>query len=213
MQIFKIIDYEFKVCFWKRDTSNRFETSYIYVFWFTDWKYDRENWRKWHLQGWNSKKKRYFSRFSYYLDKYWFERETFQTKVVVCKNRARIHPVNGLITEYYSSRKCSICVAAVVARRLQAYKSCSLALRIIRFRHPLMRVLLWLLLGFGFWLFLRSDWNLPGSRILSLFEFWARSWLGFVCIFWIRFVVFAERAKRAEPTPKLLCLYESWVCS
>ena len=36
MRIFEIIDYEFKVCFRKRDTSNRFETSYIYVFWFTD---------------------------------------------------------------------------------------------------------------------------------------------------------------------------------
>ena len=50
---FKIIDYESEVCCGKRDTSDRFETSYIYVFWLADYQYDRENWRNWHIQGQN----------------------------------------------------------------------------------------------------------------------------------------------------------------
>ena len=51
-------------------------------------------------------KETFFSRFSYYLNKYWFDRKTFLTKVVVCKNGVCIHTVIKLITEYYSSVKC-----------------------------------------------------------------------------------------------------------
>ena len=58
------------VYFQKRDTSNRFETLYTYVFWLSDYKYDHENWCKWHFKV-KTPKKPYFS---YYLDEYWFEK-------------------------------------------------------------------------------------------------------------------------------------------
>ena len=35
-----------RVYFKKRDTFNRFETSYTYIFQLVDYKYDHENWRK-----------------------------------------------------------------------------------------------------------------------------------------------------------------------
>ena len=41
----------------------------------------------------------------------------------------------------------------------------------------------------------------------SVRDFWVCSYFGFDCIFWIWFVAFAERAKRAEPTRKLLGLF------
>ena len=46
-----------------------------YVLWLADYKYDHENWCR-HLQGQNPKKP-HFSRFSYYLNEYWFERTNF----------------------------------------------------------------------------------------------------------------------------------------
>ena len=62
--------------------------------------------------------------------------------------------------------------------------------------------------GFGL-LFLqskRSDRNQLGN-------FWVYSNSGFVPIFWIWFIVFAEWAKRSEPTRKLLSLFEFWIYS
>ena len=53
----------------------------------------------------------------------------------------------------------------------------------------------------------------PIRKLLSLFKFLVGSKFAFVFMFWVWFVVFAERAKRGEPTRKLSSLFEFWVCS
>ena len=64
-----------------------------------------------------------------------------------------------------------------------------------------MRLLIWLLFVFGFWLSLPSEWNSLGSRFLGLFEFWARSSFGFSLLF--------LRSERSEWNP----LGNFWVCA
>ena len=143
------------------------------------------------------KNKPLFARFSYSLSKYWFERKMFQTKLLVCKNGVFSHPVIGWrwITEYCSSGKCWPFYYMRRGDRGAAvtgfYKSCSLILRVIRFRHRLMRVLFWLLSEFGLWFVVFAERAESTPKLLCSF-------------FWIWFVVFSEQAK---PTRNLLGLF------
>ena len=49
-----------RINLWKRETSDAFESSRNYVFSLADYKYEHENWRKWHLQSQSPKKHHVF---------------------------------------------------------------------------------------------------------------------------------------------------------
>ena len=85
--------------FRKRVTSGRFETSYIpthFDLLITNMtmKIDANDIFK------VNPKTPHFSRYSYYLNKYWFEGKMFHAKPVVYKNGVSSYPVIGWLTEY-----------------------------------------------------------------------------------------------------------------
>ena len=60
---------------------------------------------------------------------------------------------------------------------------------------------------FGFGFFVSAE---PTCKLLDFFDVLVYSKFRFVRIFWIWFVVFAERTKRAEPTRKSFGAFKFW---
>ena len=177
--------HKFWVYFLKWNTSDRFQTSHTYVFWLVGCKYDHENWRKWHRQGQNLKK------YIFYVFHITSINISFWEKcLVVRKDEGSSHQV--------SSVKCWILLPASWrkgCRLVQVLFTCFT-------RYYDIVIQRW---KFRFVCFLDLVCYFGLRKKLTRFAIF-----GFVRIFWIWFIVFAERTKLLG---NFLVIFKFWICS
>ena len=140
--------------------------------------------------------------------------KVFRKKLVVCTNGwVSSHPVNGWISNWvlFVRKVFAILLFATTDHRdAQVLFACFTHYTISSFTDASFA-----LIAFWIWFMIVFTERTEFTRfaIFGLFESWVCSQFGFNCNFWIWFGAFAEQAKRAQPTRKLLDLFEFRVCS